>query len=63
MKYAGNLNSLRIVSDDPRYRFVRADICDELAIRALYEAAQFQDVAVIPLGRTDLDLGVNTDNL
>lgn len=31
---------------------------NEQVVRALYEAAQFQDVAVIPLGRPDLDLGV-----
>ena len=37
MTYAGNLNSLRSVSDDPRYRFVRADICDEPAIWHLFE--------------------------
>jgi dTDP-glucose 4,6-dehydratase len=37
LTYAGNLNSLRSVSDDPRYRFVRADICDEPAIWHLFE--------------------------
>jgi nucleoside-diphosphate-sugar epimerase len=29
LTYAGNLNSLRSVSGHPRYRFVKADICDE----------------------------------
>ncbi|GAA2816567.1 dTDP-glucose 4,6-dehydratase [Saccharopolyspora taberi] len=28
LTYAGNLENLRPVADDPRYRFVRGDICD-----------------------------------
>ncbi len=36
LTYAGNLNSLRIVSGDPRYAFVKVDICDETAIRHLF---------------------------
>ncbi len=28
LTYAGNLDNLRDVADDPRYRFVRGDICD-----------------------------------
>jgi dTDP-glucose 4,6-dehydratase len=37
LTYAGNLNSLRSVSGNPRYRFVKADICDEAAIANLFE--------------------------
>ena len=33
LTYAGNLDSLREVSGDPRYGFVRADICDAPAVR------------------------------
>ena len=29
LTYAGTLTSLRSVSDNPRYRFVKLDICDE----------------------------------
>src|SRR5271166_4163516 len=36
LTYAGNLDSLRIVSGDRRYRFVKADICDETAISHLF---------------------------
>jgi dTDP-glucose 4,6-dehydratase len=36
LTYAGNLNSLREVSSDPRYRFVKADICDEATVRHLF---------------------------
>jgi len=37
LTYAGNLNSLRSVSGHPRYRFVKADICDEAAIAKLFD--------------------------
>lgn len=32
LTYAGNLNNLADVSDDPRYTFVRGDICDAQAV-------------------------------
>ncbi len=35
--YAGNLSSLDSVADDPRYAFVRADICDAAAVRGALE--------------------------
>ncbi len=34
MTYAGNPANLRDVEDDPRYRFVKGDICDGDAVRA-----------------------------
>lgn len=34
MTYAANPANLRAVADDPRYRFVRGDICDGSAVRA-----------------------------
>jgi hypothetical protein len=36
LTYAGNRNSLRSVSGNPRYRFVKADICDGAAISGLF---------------------------
>src|ERR1700722_18731961 len=36
LTYAGNLDSLQTVSENPRYAFVRADICDEAAIGHLF---------------------------
>jgi dTDP-glucose 4,6-dehydratase len=36
--YAGNLESLSSVAADPRYRFVKADICDAEAVRAILES-------------------------
>jgi len=35
LTYAGNLENLRDVEDDPRYRFVRADICDAGVVEEL----------------------------
>ena len=35
--YAGNLSSLDSVAGDPRYAFVRADICDATAVRSALE--------------------------
>ena len=32
LTYAGNLDNLRDVADDPRYRFVQGDICDRAAV-------------------------------
>ncbi|MGI6247072.1 MAG: dTDP-glucose 4,6-dehydratase [Pseudochelatococcus sp.] len=40
LTYAGNLASLREIGDDPRYRFVRADICDRAALDAVFGEAQ-----------------------
>jgi dTDP-glucose 4,6-dehydratase len=38
MTYAGNLESLAAISSNARYRFVQADICDEVKIRSLFKA-------------------------
>jgi len=37
LTYAGNLESLAGLDRNPRYLFVRGDICDEAAVRALLE--------------------------
>src|SRR3954451_18978037 len=37
LTYAGNLDSLARVSDDPRYAFARADIADAAKMRELFE--------------------------
>src|SRR3712207_650207 len=33
LTYAGNLNNLKPVENDPRYAFVQGDICDAVAVR------------------------------
>ncbi|GAB58347.1 dTDP-glucose 4,6-dehydratase [Rheinheimera nanhaiensis] len=40
LTYAGNLNSLADVSDNTRYTFVQADICDATAMAAVFEKHQ-----------------------
>ncbi len=47
LTYAGNLESLKVVADSPRYRFVRADICDRAAMRQAFD--DFQPDAVMHL--------------
>ena len=37
LTYAGNLSTLAPVMDSPRFRFVRADICDREAVNRLFE--------------------------
>ena len=37
LTYAGNLSTLKSVMDNPRFRFVRADICDREAVFRLFE--------------------------
>jgi dTDP-glucose 4,6-dehydratase len=40
LTYAGNLASLTPIADDPRYAFIRGDICDAPAVRAAFETFQ-----------------------
>jgi dTDP-glucose 4,6-dehydratase len=39
LTYAGNLENLRDIEKDPRYRFVRGDICDGTLVRDLMDGA------------------------
>jgi len=47
LTYAGNLESVAIVSDNERYYFVQADICDANAMDKIFE--QYQPTAVMHL--------------
>jgi dTDP-glucose 4,6-dehydratase len=47
LTYAANLNSLAIIVDNPRYSFVRADICDREAMEGVF--AQHMPDAVMHL--------------
>lgn len=47
LTYAGNLDSLVSVSEDPRYHFEKVDICDQSAVQALFE--KYQPSAVMHL--------------
>lgn len=45
LTYAGNLENLALVASDPRYRFVRGDICDTTLVHSLF--GEFQPDAVV----------------
>ena len=47
LTYAGNLESLEPVADSPNYRFEQVDICDEAAVRRLFE--QYRPDAILHL--------------
>jgi dTDP-glucose 4,6-dehydratase len=45
LTYAGNIDSLADVKDHPRFVFVRGDICDEPAVRALLQQYEIDTIA------------------
>ena len=44
LTYAGNLENLREVEGNPRYTFVQGDICDQEAIKTLFEGNEIDYV-------------------
>lgn len=44
LTYAGNLDNLRSVSNDPRYHFIHADICDKAAVADAIEKHQIDTI-------------------
>lgn len=44
LTYAGNLENLRSVENDARYRFVRGDICDRELVNHIFEECDFDTV-------------------
>ena len=44
LTYAGNLENLKSVENNPNYTFVQADICDKEAVEALFEKYDFDYV-------------------
>jgi len=40
LTYAGNLDNLKDIEQDPRYRFVRGDICDEQVVDGLMQEVE-----------------------
>jgi len=45
LTYAGNLDNLNEINNDSRYKFVKGDICDNAAVKKLFEEENF-DYAV-----------------
>jgi dTDP-glucose 4,6-dehydratase len=56
LTYAGNLENLRDVEDDPRYTFVKGDICDAAVVRAALEGA---DAVVNFAAETHVDRSIS----
>jgi len=52
LTYAGNLDNLRDVEKDPRYRFVHGDICDRAVVE---EAMEGVDAVVHFAAETHVD--------
>jgi len=44
LTYAGNLQNLNDIADDPRYRFVRGDICDQDLVESLFAGHRINTV-------------------
>ena len=44
LTYAGNLENLAPIADDPRHRFVHGDICDAAAVAALLAGTRFDAI-------------------
>ncbi|MBS0585949.1 MAG: dTDP-glucose 4,6-dehydratase [Verrucomicrobia bacterium] len=58
LTYAGNLENLREVSNDPRYSFVRGDVCNRELIENLFMHTKF-DVIVHFAAETHVDRSID----
>jgi dTDP-glucose 4,6-dehydratase len=56
LTYAGNLENLRDLEDDPRYTFIKGDICDAVAVRAALKGA---DAVVNFAAETHVDRSIS----
>ena len=45
LTYAGNLENLKSIQDDPRHIFVHGDICDNELVKSLFEKYEIDYVA------------------
>ncbi|PKQ29586.1 MAG: dTDP-glucose 4,6-dehydratase [Actinobacteria bacterium HGW-Actinobacteria-10] len=59
LTYAGNLENLTSVQDDPRYTFVHGDICDRAALNAAVDAAGGVDAIVNFAAETHVDRSID----
>jgi dTDP-glucose 4,6-dehydratase len=59
LTYAGNLDSLEPVADNPRYRFEEGDICDAHAVRDLFAQAK-PDIVFHLAAETHVDRSIDT---
>ena len=56
LTYAGNIESLKSVSDSERYHFSRIDICDRAALDAAF--TEFQPDSVMHLAAESVDRSI-----
>ena len=59
LTYAGNLENLRDIESDPRYRFVKGDIADEKAVARAVEAFR-PDVIINYAAETHVDRSIQS---
>lgn len=59
LTYAGNLDNLKPVASDPRYTFVRGDICDRAGIQAAIDAAGGVDAIINFAAETHVDRSID----
>lgn len=62
LTYAGNLSTLKAVMDTPRFRFVKADICDGEAVLNLFEEEK-PDVVVNFAAESHVDRSIEDPSL
>lgn len=59
LTYAGNLENLTAVSNDPAYRFVQADICDSDAVQEIF-AAEAPDAVIHFAAESHVDRSIHS---
>lgn len=59
LTYAGNLDNLKEVEDEPRYRFIRGDIADESLVRDILSEGGF-DAVINFAAETHVDRSIGT---
>ena len=62
LTYAGNLSTLKSVMDHPRFRFVKADICDRETVFALFEE-EHPDVVVNFAAESHVDRSIDNHGI
>lgn len=62
LTYAGNLNNLADIREDPRYSFVKGDICDSLLVKKLFEKNEI-DIVVNFAAESHVDRSITNPDV
>ena len=62
LTYAGNLNTLKKAMENPNFHFVRADICDKVAVENLFEK-EHPDIVVNFAAESHVDRSIKNPKL